>query len=193
MRHSVLDRLHEDHAHMATIIELIVRELDAVDCGKQMDLELIEDTLAYVTAYPDACHHPAEDIVFARLGAVLPQASLEIEALRSEHVRLIASARAMLGAVRAVEEDALVTRAELLEAGRAYVDTLERHIDKEEAGLFRLAAEHLDAADWAAIAAAIDAMDDPLFGPAVARDHRRLWQRITAHAMRSVRPADRGS
>ncbi len=177
---------------MATIIDLIVRELDAVEGGKSMDLELVEDALAYVTAYPDACHHPTEDVVFARLGSILPQASLEIEALRREHVQLIASARAMLAAVRAVEEDALVTRAELLETGRAYVDTLKRHMDKEEVGLFRLAAEHLDAADWTSIAAAIDALDDPLFGPAVARDHRRLWQRITAHATRSARPSDRG-
>jgi len=177
---------------MATIIDLIGRELDAVECGKAMDLELIEDALAYVVAYPDACHHPTEDIVFAKLGSVLPQASREIEALRREHAQLVASARAMLAAVRAVEEDALVTRAELLETGRAYVDALRRHMDKEEAGLFRLAAEHLDTAAWTLIAAAIDAMDDPLFGPAVAQDHRRLWQRITAHATRSAPPSDRG-
>jgi len=57
--------------------------------------------------------------------------------------------------------------------------------------MFRLAAEHLEAADWTFIGAAMDAIDDPLFGRAVAQDHRRLWQRITAHATRSALASER--
>ena len=173
---------------MTTIIGLIARELDAVECAESFDLELVEDALLYITAYPDACHHPTEDVVFGRLKDVVPEARADIAALQREHALLITSARELLAEVRAVQEDALVTRAELIEKGRAYIDMLKRHMDTEESGLFRLAAEHLGAADWTSIGAAIEAMDDPLFGPAVSADHQRLWRRITAHTPSPASP-----
>ena len=175
---------------MATIIALVTYEFDAIEGGTSLDLELIEDALIYITAYPDACHHPTEDVVFERLGSVVPEARSDIDELQREHVQLIATGRELLASVRAVEEDALVTRAELLDKGRAYVEQLRAHIDKEESGLFRLAAKHLGTADWAHIGMAIDAMEDPLFGPAVSADHRRLWQRIKAHTPSILNPLD---
>jgi hemerythrin-like domain-containing protein len=190
MRDPVLDQLHQDHLHMATILDLIARELDAVEQGATLDLELFEDALTYITAYPDTCHHPTEDVVFERLGSAMPGARSEIDGLQREHVRLIASGRELLDTVRAVEEDALVTRADLLAKGRAYVDVLRAHMNREESGLFRLADEHLGDADWAFIGTAVGAMEDPLFGPAVSADHRRLWQRITAHSPSLANPSD---
>lgn len=190
MRSIVLEQLHQDHVHMATIIDLVAYELDVIESGTSLDLELIEDALIYITAYPDACHHPTEDVVFAHLCSVVPDAKPQIDELQREHGQLIATGRELLESVRAVEEDALVTRAELLDKGRAYVEQLRAHIDKEESGLFRLAAEHLGTADWAHIGTAIDAMEDPLFGPAVSADHRRLWQRISAHTPSTKNPLD---
>ncbi|HSG66556.1 MAG TPA: hemerythrin domain-containing protein, partial [Gammaproteobacteria bacterium] len=64
---------------------------------------------------------------------------------------------------------------------KRYLDTLSEHMNKEEAGLFRLAADRLHAADWAAIDAQVAALEDPLFGATVAADYRRLWQRITGY------------
>jgi hemerythrin-like domain-containing protein len=181
MRHAILDRLHADHVNMAKVAALIAGELAAVETGGRADLGLLEDVMAYVTGHPDTHHHPTEDIVFARLKRTAPEACSEVDAIMDEHARVIARGREFLGLVRAVEEDAVVTRAELLAKGRRYLDTLSEHMNKEEAGLFRLAADRLDTADWAAIDARLAALEDPLFGATVAADYRRLWQRITGY------------
>jgi hemerythrin-like domain-containing protein len=119
--------------------------------------------------------------MFRQLKRAAPEAQEEVDKLLDEHSELIAMGRAFLRLVRAVEEEAVVTRAELSAIGRSYLDKLTEHMNKEEAGLFRLAADRLGPSDWEAIGGRVEAMEDPLFGPAVAADYRRLWQRITAH------------
>ena len=182
MQHAILNQLHRDHINMARLAGLIDAELAHLARGVPADLELLEDIMVYVTAYPDACHHPTEDVVFAQLSQRWPQIRDDIEAILAEHRELIDAGAAFLGLIRSVEEEALVERSQLLETGAAYLGRLRAHMDAEESGLFRLAAEHLGPADWKAIEAGVEAIDDPLFGSAVATDHRRLWQRINAHS-----------
>lgn len=181
MRHRILQGLHEDHINLSRIATLIAGELAKIESNGQPDFGLLEDAMAYVTAYPDAYHHPTEDVMFDQLKRVVPEARADIDALSAEHADLINAGRAFLRIVQAVEEEALVTRAELCAKGRDYLDTLTSHMDKEESGLFRLAADCLDSADWDAIDARIHAMADPLFGRAVSADFRRLGRRISAH------------
>lgn len=177
----ILQGLHEDHINMSKIAVLVAAELAELEDGAQPDYDLLEDVMSYVTAYPDTYHHPAEDVVFAQLRQAAPEAGRDIDALLAEHVELIATGRAFLETIRAVQGEAVVTRAEFLASGRGYLELLTAHMNKEEAGLFPLAAERLGAADWEAIGTRVEAMEDPLFGPAVAADYQRLWQRITAH------------
>lgn len=181
MKHEILEGLHEDHINMSTICAIVDAELIEIENGGKPDFGLLEDIMAYVTAYPDKVHHPTEDVVFERLVSAAPEAGADIEQLLAEHTELIAAGRDFLALVRAVEEEAVVTRAEIVAKGRAYLEMLTGHMDKEESGLFRLAADRLGASDWAAIGAQVQAMEDPLFGPAVANDYRRLWRRIKAH------------
>jgi hemerythrin-like domain-containing protein len=181
MTHAILEGLHQDHINMSKIAALIAAELADLEDGAPLNYDLLENIMSYVTAYPDTYHHPTEDIVFARLRHVAPEAGTDIDALLAEHEKLLAYGREFLRAIRAIEEDAVVTRAEFLEKGRGYLELLSGHMNREEAGLFRLAAEHLDVADWEEIGARVEAMEDPLFGSAVNADYRRLWQRITAH------------
>lgn len=181
MKHPILKGLHQDHINMSKIAELIAAELTDLETGVSPDYDLLTNIMSYVTAYPDAYHHPTEDIVFAQLRLVSPEAGTDIDALLAEHERLLTYGREFLSTLRAIEEEAVVTREAFLAKGREYLDLLVEHMNKEEAGLFRLAAEHLDESDWEAIGARVKAIEDPLFGPAVNADYRRLWQRITAH------------
>ncbi len=181
MTHAILQGLHEDHINMSKIAALIAAELEQLEDGAPANYDLLENIMSYVIAYPDTYHHPTEDVVFARLRHVVPEAGADIDALLAEHEQLSAYGREFLGTIRAVEEEAVVTRAEFLVRGKEYLELLVAHMNKEEAGLFRLAAKRLDASDWDEIGARVEAMEDPLFGSAVNADYRRLWQRITAH------------
>ncbi|MDH3420196.1 MAG: hemerythrin domain-containing protein, partial [Gammaproteobacteria bacterium] len=179
--HTILQGLHEDHINMSKIAALVAAELAVIEDGTHPDYELLENIMSYVTAYPDTYHHPTEDIVFARLRHVAPEAGRDIDVLLAEHEELVAYGREFLETIRAIEEEAVVTRADFLAKGRGYLDLLTSHMNREEAGLFRLAAERLDASDWEEISTRVEAIEDPLFGPALNADYRRLWQRITAH------------
>lgn len=181
MTHGILQGLHEDHINISKLAALVVAELAELEGGAQPDCDLLDDIMSYVIAYPDTYHHPTEDVVFARLRQVVPEAGTDIDVLLAEHVELIANGREFLKTIRAVEHEAVVARADFLARGREYLELLAAHMNKEEAGLFRLAAERLDVSDWEAIGVRLEAIEDPLFGPAVAADYRRLWQRITAH------------
>lgn len=181
MAHPILQGLHEDHINISKIAALVAAELAKLEDGAHPDYDLLENIMSYVTSYPDSYHHPTEDIVFAQLRSVAPEAGEDADALLAEHEELTANGRQFLRTIRAIEEEAVVTRAEFLAQGRKYLELLTAHMNKEEAGLFRLAAERLDASDWETISASVEAMEDPLFGATVNADYRRLWQRITAH------------
>lgn len=181
MRHKILETLHQDHLNMSRIAGLIETELDKIEADGQPDYGLLEDIMVYVTGYPDTCHHPTEDVVFEALKRVAPEAAADVDALSAEHRTLIGAGRAFLEAIRAVEEEALVARTDFHAKGLRYLETLVGHMNKEESGLFRLAADRLEREDWAAIEAQVRSRSDPLFGASVQKDFRRLRQRISAH------------
>jgi len=181
MTHPILQGLHEDHINMSKLAALIAAELATLEDDAHPDYDLLENIMSYVTSYPDTYHHPTEDIVFAQLRIVAPEAGKDVDALLAEHEELTAYGLRFLSTIRAIEEEAVVTRAEFLALGRKYLELLTAHMNKEEAGLFRLAAERLEASEWETISASVEAIEDPLFGATVNADYRRLWQRITAH------------
>ena len=182
MRHNILEALHQDHINMSRIAALIDTELGKLDEGGQPDYELLEDIMVYVTSYPDTYHHPTEDVVFTALKRVAPETSAQVDALLAEHQTLIGAGRTFLKAIRAVEEEALVARTEFHSQGLRYLEVLTDHMNKEETGLFRLAADRLGAEDWAVVDAQVRTLSDPLFGETVQNDFRRLRQRISTHA-----------
>ena len=89
MRHPILDSLHQDHINMSKVAALVAAELVEIEDGGKADLELLEDIMSYVTVYPDTHHHPTEDIVFAHLQQVAPEADAAVRDLLAEHADLI--------------------------------------------------------------------------------------------------------
>jgi hemerythrin-like domain-containing protein len=178
----VLNDLHDDHKNIARVLALLEHELAELADIHTPDYELLEDIMRYVTGYPDTHHHPTEDIVFRHLQSRAPETASDVDALLAEHHRLVDGGTAFLKAIQSVEHEAMMPRTRLLSLGRAYADLLRQHMDTEEGRLFPQARDRLTAADWEAINAEVKAQPDPLFGPALKTEFRRLLQRITAHA-----------
>ena len=177
----IIASLHEDHINVAQVASLAREELRRLAAGQAADYALLEDIMCYVTGYPDTHHHPTEDVVFGRLKERSPGVTEEVDSLLGEHVELIALGRRFLEAVRAAAEETFVLREDLLGRGRDYLALLERHMDIEEGRLFPRAARDLNDEDWAWLKERIEQRRDPLFGPALDEDYRRLWRRIQAH------------
>ncbi len=64
-------------------------------------------------------------------------------------------------------------------AGSAYIRALREHMLKEERKLFPLAKVVLTKEDWQVIDKEVVAIEDPLFGAAIADEYQRLYRLIT--------------
>jgi len=177
----ILAELRRDHANIARVMRVAARELDALEAGDSADYSLLEEIMRYLTGYSDAHHHPTEDILFAELGASSAEARDEVAAIAAEHDTLTERGRDFLQAVESVEGEAIVRRDALVRSGRDYFGALGRHMGVEESRLFPLAAKRLSPEAWKALGERIERAPDPLFGPALDEEYRRLWQRIEAH------------
>ena len=63
----VVGDLHQDHRNIRVLLDLLAREIDAVDDASGGDFELMRDVMVYMTRYPDHTHHPKEDLMFERM------------------------------------------------------------------------------------------------------------------------------
>lgn len=177
----ILASLQDDHVNFAQVASLAREELRLLETGETVDYSLLEDVMCYVTGYLDTHHHPTEDVVFERLKEIAPDTADEVNSILAEHKELIARGRRFLEAIRAVAHEAFVLREDLLHRGHDYLSMLERHMNTEEDQLFPRARKELTDEDWERLGERIERRPDPLFGPALQEDYRRLWQRIQAH------------
>ncbi len=169
-----LDSLYWEHANLAKLLGILERKLARIERGETVDFDLVQTLIDYFLDYPDACHHPKEDVIFRRLVAVKPAAAAEIGDLDEEHASVAQAARELADAVTRVTQDAEIPRDWFRQVGRAFVDTQRRHIEMENTRFFPIARRELGPEDWAAIDAKIDNRSDPLFGEDVAREYEEL-------------------
>ena len=58
----LLSELREDHRNMALVLNVLESTIETAATGEDPDFELIDEIMRYMTIYPDAVHHPKEDI-----------------------------------------------------------------------------------------------------------------------------------
>jgi hemerythrin-like domain-containing protein len=71
----LLEILREEHRSIETLLGVLERELNIFDRAERPDYEVVQAVIEYFEDYPDCCHHPKEDVVFAKLKHRDPAAS----------------------------------------------------------------------------------------------------------------------
>lgn len=140
MRHPtpiLMAELREDHVNMGIILDLLQNALDRTLAGEDPDFELVNDVMHYMTVYPDAVHHPKEDVVYAELQSKRPDLAAGIEDVPEDHRQI-----AELGTLLRVDVAAIVAgtpmrREKFVEDAQAYVTRLRNHMRWEEDDLFK--------------------------------------------------------
>jgi hemerythrin-like domain-containing protein len=178
MAMTVMDRLHADHANMASLLDILDRELDIVEKAGNADFEIMRDVMEYLTRYSDRVHHPMEDLVYARLADRSTKARAELAEVPEQHERIAAESRSLLETVSMIADGGMTLRTDILAAGRRYVADLRRHMEMEERYLFPMAERTLDQEDLSEVARILDEQKDPVFGDVVEDDFKRLYQHI---------------
>ncbi len=170
--------LDRDHANVARLLELLESEILAIEVGKTPDYPLLQDIMRYMTQYPDRFHHPKEDLIFVQLLKRDPGARADVDDLLEEHITIGLAGQDFDRLLRTSAADSVEVREQLRTAGFAYTRALREHMLKEERKLFPLAKVVLTKEDWKLIDDEVDAIEDPLFGAAIADGYQRLYQLI---------------
>jgi len=174
-----------EHVNFAAVLVLLEDQLDFFHQGKDPDYEMMLDVMFYMTHYPDVLHHPREDLAFARILELDPSSRPIVDDLNEQHARLKDFGEALVRAIENVVNGSITSRDWVEVPGRAYIAEFRNHMLKEETAILPLAAKLLSEADWAAIGAAIQHIDDPLFGPKSEERYASLREQIACEARTS--------
>lgn len=188
---ALINRLTRDHRRFARIMNLLEALLERFHSGEEPDYELMCELLEYVVDYADQVHHPAEELIFARLlvkdeGGELPLAAGQdseslarsIAELISQHERLARMNRAFRESLEGIVHETVLSREAVEQEGRALVALLREHMDFEEGTLFAVARSALSETDWAALEDAAPSAADPVFGQLDPLRFRALYDHL---------------
>ena len=176
--HEILEALRREHATILRLLDALEWQVSAFERGQASDYDVIGATLEYFLGYPDAYHHPKEDLVFAKLGERDAAAAAGIGDLLGEHREIGERAREFATGLHAVLKEEGPPKRSFVQRARRFIEMQRQHLFKEEAGFFPAADKALRAEDWAELEARMKAGEDPLFGEKAAAKFERLRQMI---------------
>jgi hemerythrin-like domain-containing protein len=176
----IMVSLNAEHRHIASLLDALGRQSDGLLPGREADLSMVRDIVGYLNDFPDAYHHPREDLLFGILGQRDATAHEVIGRLREGHLEIYRRSRELLDLLDggSLADDAGRRRLKYL--CDRYIGFYRDHIDLEEGSLFPRATEKLRRDDWAAVNAGSRQVDDPLFGERVRKEYRRLSMYLSA-------------
>ena len=130
--------------------------------------------MRYMTVYPDAVHHPKEDIVYAQLRSKRPDLADGLDDVPGDHSDIATLGSALRDEVEAVNAGAAVRREKFIKDATGYVQRLRNHMSWEESDLFERIDEmiHADPQDFDV--EAFEHIKDPVFELEIEAGFRRL-------------------
>lgn len=169
---------HAEHVNFACLLDLLEEQVAEFHQGERPDYALMSDILYYMRNFADRVHHPPEDIAYARLAERDPGVQLLVNRLLQEHRVIATAGEELLNCLNEIAGDGLAPRSHLEAATATYLVYYRHHLATEERVVMLRAAQVLTEEDWAAVAAAVPACADPLFGDNMLERFEGLRRRI---------------
>jgi hemerythrin-like domain-containing protein len=158
-----MTRLRDEHDNVEKLLKILESQSTGATGGRP-DYGLMEDIAEYFLTYPDAVHHPCEDMVYVKLAERRPDQAREIGDLVTEHGRIADATRSLANTLRLIDQDGAVTHHEFHAVVQGFVAAQRAHMQKEEVVFFPAAEQTLTAEDWNAINIQFEVHTDPIFG-----------------------------
>jgi hemerythrin-like domain-containing protein len=170
----LMTELREDHRNMAVVLNVLDDLVVQMDAGKDPDFELFDEIMRYMTVYPDAVHHPKEDIVYEQLREKRPDLAEHLDHVPDDHSDIAHLSSLLRDEVEAIIAGAAVRREKMIEDTAAYVKRLRNHMQWEEEDLFRRIDKMLDAEPQTVDVSEFEHIKDPVFELEIEAGFRRL-------------------
>ena len=169
-----IDELREDHRNLARLLDLLESECRDIPDDGEPDMELLLDIMHYMTVYPDAIHHPREDLIYTAMREHSDELAAGLEGVPEDHREIAELGATLREDIEAIISGAAVTRQHLLEDLVNYVGHLRRHMEWEEADLFPRADSLAKEKETATVDVSMYMGDDPVFGATTAKSFTNL-------------------
>ena len=174
----ILRELREDHRNMAIVLDVLAEVIEEAAAGNDPDFELVDEIMRYMTVYPDAVHHPKEDILYAQLQRERPDLADGLDDVPADHHAIAELGTALRDDVEAINAGGAVRREKLVEDMSNYVDRLRRHMNWEEGDLFKRIDSMLDDQDRAVDVSQFEHSKDPIFDLEIESGFQRLMSSL---------------
>ena len=174
----VIEILRQEHRNIEKLLRVLEQELNVFSRGERPDYEVVLAAIDYFKAYPDACHHPKEDMIFERLKERDAGAAATIGDLAAEHQEGAKRLRKVAQTVEAVLNDQDLLRRNVYDVVRDFIERERQHMAMEERSVFPAAVKALRSTDWAEIALKLADRHDPLFQPNFEEQFNTLRRKI---------------
>ncbi len=158
----IIDLLRQEHRNMEKLLLVLERELSVFDRAERPDYEVVWKIISYFKVYPEAYHHPQEDLIFKKMESRDPVAVANIGDLAAEHRSGTERLRRVVQAVESALTDREVQRQSVDDIIRDFIVHERTHIAMEERDFFPAAIKALQPQDWAEIDSALTAQKAPL-------------------------------
>lgn len=171
---ALMQELREDHRNMSVLLNMVDDIVDEVKAGNDPDFQLLGEIMRYMTVYPDAVHHPKEDVVYERLRIERADLAEGLEDVPKDHEAIAELGQRLRDDVEAVIAGTAVRRELLIDDAANYAKRLRSHMRWEEEDLFRRIDSMLDEAPEEFDVSQYASVKDPVFELEVESGFRRV-------------------
>lgn len=133
----LLAELRQDHRNMAILLDMVQQEIDHLDHEDESpDFDLLHEIMRYMTVYPDATHHPREDLIYDGMKAKQPDLAKGLEGVEVDHREIAELSKRLRNDVEAIIAGTVIERDRVIDDAQQYVHRLRKHMTWEEEDLF---------------------------------------------------------
>ena len=177
-----MEELHKDHVHLEKVFKVLDQQAELLSTDAGPDYYLMADITNYIQHYPDLVHHPKEDLVYNVFKQRSKEAAEIVEQLQKDHKTLPSETIILHKILETVINSViLVSREEVHNQVKIFLDAERKHMSLEEEFLFPLINKALTEDDWKALENKITKKEDPLFKDSVENCYENLYQSIKKH------------
>jgi len=148
----IIEILRQEHRNIEKLLRVMEEELSVFDRGERPDYEVFGAIIEFFKKYPDSCHHPKEDIIYAKFRVRAPDRAASIADLEAEHREGAVRLRRVAQAIDAVLNDQELLGERVDHIVRDFIDNERKHIALEDEVIFPAIVDILQPGDWADIA-----------------------------------------
>ena len=134
-----MNELRSDHRNMVQLLDLLDSETVRLLDSGEPDYDLVHDIMTYMSEYPDAVHHPKEDMIYRHIKSSHPDIDESLQLIETDHKALGEASSEIRRDIDAMGGDGAVSREALADSLRRYSESLRKHMYWEEKELFEIA------------------------------------------------------